>query len=134
VLRLRIKDEASNQGGGANMLAPMDGDDQSSCAPVADDSTVRMGSVDCSQSSSCPPSSCLACAAQHRDCSHCPSCCNRVWCCRTCSCRSIQLLLLAIVGEELPSCMSCRCPHCCQTACAQSLHIACAADSVACRR
>jgi hypothetical protein len=42
VLRLRIKDEASNQGGGVNMLAPMEGDDPASCAPVADDSTVRM--------------------------------------------------------------------------------------------
>jgi hypothetical protein len=43
VLRLRIKDEASNQGSGANMLAPMEGDDPASCAPPVDDSTVGAG-------------------------------------------------------------------------------------------
>ncbi len=41
VLRLRIKDEASNQAVGPNVLQPMEGDDPSSCAPVQDDSTVR---------------------------------------------------------------------------------------------
>lgn len=40
VMRLRIKDEASNQGSGANMLAPMEGDDPASCAPPVDDSTA----------------------------------------------------------------------------------------------
>lgn len=40
VLRLRIKDEASNQGGGANMLTPMEGEDLAACAPPVDDATV----------------------------------------------------------------------------------------------